>query len=85
MEARRAHNPEVVGSSPASATIKTPDFEGNPVFFLTFWRKMERSKMPWGIATGIVPKYAISKNREFQTFFGVSLFIFPGISLKKIG
>ena len=31
--ARRAHNPEVVGSSPASATIKTPDFEGNPVFF----------------------------------------------------
>ena len=28
-----AHNPEVVGSSPASATIKTPDFERNPVFF----------------------------------------------------
>ena len=24
MAARRAHNPEVVGSSPASATIKTP-------------------------------------------------------------
>ena len=24
MEARRAHNPEVVGSSPASATIKIP-------------------------------------------------------------
>jgi len=46
---------------------------------------MERPKMPWGIAAGIVPKYAISKNREFQTFFGVSLFIFPGISLKKIG
>ena len=36
LEARRAHNPEVVGSSPASATIKTPDFERNPVFFLTF-------------------------------------------------
>ena len=33
LEARRAHNPEVVGSSPASATIKTPDFERNPVFF----------------------------------------------------
>ena len=33
LEARRAHNPEVVGSSPASATIKTPDFEKNPVFF----------------------------------------------------
>ena len=27
------HNPEVVGSSPASATIKTPDFERNPGFF----------------------------------------------------
>ena len=24
LEARRAHNPEVVGSSPASATIKVP-------------------------------------------------------------
>ena len=24
LEARRAHNPEVVGSSPASATIKSP-------------------------------------------------------------
>ena len=33
LEARRAHNPEVVGSSPASATIKTPDFERDPVFF----------------------------------------------------
>ena len=85
MEARRAHNPEVVGSSPASATTKTPDFCKKSGVFLTFLRKMDRSKMPWGIATGIVPKYAISKNREFQTFFGVSLFIFPGISLKKIG
>ena len=25
LEARRAHNPEVVGSSPASATIKSPE------------------------------------------------------------
>ena len=41
--------------------------------------------MPWGIAAGIVPKYAFSENREFQTFFGVSLLIFPGISLKKNG
>ena len=32
-----AHNPEVVGSSPASATRKTPDFERNPVFFLCFF------------------------------------------------
>ena len=33
--ARRAHNPEVVGSSPAPATI-TPDFARNQVFFQLF-------------------------------------------------
>jgi len=31
--ARRAHNPKVVGSSPASATIKTFDFQQSRVFF----------------------------------------------------
>ena len=31
-----AHNPEVVGSSPASATIKTTVFDLNTVVFLTF-------------------------------------------------
>ena len=36
LEARRAHNPEVVGSSPASATIKTPDFATKSGVFLTF-------------------------------------------------
>ena len=36
LEARRAHNPEVVGSSPASATIKTPDFDKKSGVFLTF-------------------------------------------------
>ena len=40
--------------------------------------------MTWGIAAGIVPKYAFSKNREYQTFSGVLFFIFLGISLKKI-
>ena len=34
LEACRAHNPEVVGSSPASATIKTTDFA---VVFLCFY------------------------------------------------
>ena len=46
LEARRAHNPEVVGSSPASATIKAPDFNKKSGVFLTFQRKMERPKMP---------------------------------------
>ena len=45
MEARRAHNPEVVGSSPASATIKTTVFDTKTVVFLTFWHKMESTKM----------------------------------------
>ena len=45
LEARRAHNPEVVGSSPASATIKAPDFDKESGAFLTFWRKMGRSKI----------------------------------------
>ena len=36
LEARRAHNPEVVGSSPASATIKAPDFDQKSGSFLTF-------------------------------------------------
>ena len=36
LEARRAHNPEVVGSSPASATIKNSRFHQKTAVFLTF-------------------------------------------------
>ena len=36
MVARRAHNPEVVGSSPASATIKSPEIVRFQDFFLRF-------------------------------------------------
>ena len=36
LEARRAHNPEVVGSSPASATIKSPEIVRFQDFFLRF-------------------------------------------------
>ena len=36
LAARRAHNPEVAGSSPAAATIKTADFDKKSVVFLTF-------------------------------------------------
>ena len=38
--ARRAHNPEVGGSSPPPATIKPPYFVWNTVVFLTFWANM---------------------------------------------
>ena len=36
LEARRAHNPEVVGSRPASAPIKSPEIAGFQDFFLHF-------------------------------------------------
>ena len=36
LAARRAHNPEVVGSSPASATIKTTAFAVVFLYFLNF-------------------------------------------------
>ena len=43
LEARRAHNPEVVGSSPASATIKSPEIVRFQDFFLRFRsRKVQR-------------------------------------------
>ena len=45
MEARRAHNPEVVGSSPASATIKNTGFRKKSGAFLTFEVKMDDLKI----------------------------------------
>ena len=42
MEARRAHNPEVVGSSPASATIKTTAYA---VVFLCFYNFLRRNEI----------------------------------------
>ena len=42
--ARRAHNPEVVGSSPASATTKTTVFNSKTVVFLTFHRVFQDLK-----------------------------------------
>ena len=38
LEARRAHNPEVVGSSPASATIKNTGFRNEIRCFSNFLR-----------------------------------------------
>ena len=45
LEARRAHNPEVVGSSPASATIKSPEIVRFQDFFLRFRRRKVRRKI----------------------------------------
>ena len=54
MEARRAHNPEVVGSSPASATIKNTGFRKKSGVFLTFRDEMKNPKIPVGLAVGLV-------------------------------
>ena len=40
--ARRAHNPEVVGSSPASATIKTTVFNSKTVVFLALYAEFSK-------------------------------------------
>ena len=43
--ARRAHNPEVVGSSPSPATIKNTGFRKKSGDFLTFEVKMDDLKI----------------------------------------
>ena len=45
LAARRAHNPEVVGSSPASATIKSPEIVSFRDFFLRFMGQKVRRKI----------------------------------------
>ena len=61
------HNPEVVGSSHASATRKAPDFDKKSGAFLTFWGKMKHPKKPVGLAVGLAPKKGVLEKGEFQT------------------
>ena len=68
LAARRAHNPEVVGSSPASATIKTPDFDKKSGVFLTFWYKMKHPEIPVGLAVGLAPFLAKLDEVKNPTF-----------------
>ena len=60
--ARRAHNPEVVGSSPASATIKTTAFA---VVFLYFYNFLLRNEI-----------YQNSFDTNFDTNAGSGLVLF---------
>ena len=55
MVARRAHNPEVVGSSPASATKIIPDFDKKPGIFLTFWWLQKLQTLRLGVYLGFTP------------------------------
>ena len=53
LEARRAHNPEVVGSSPASATKIIPDFDKKSGIFRTFVTILPRPQIHFGDSLGI--------------------------------
>ena len=58
LEARRAHNPEVVGSSPASATIKNTGFRKKSGVFLTFRDEMHTRKTGVELALELAAKSA---------------------------
>ena len=68
LEARRAHNPEVVGSSPASATIKNTGFRKKFGVFLTFRNKMQTPKIGLELVLELVAENAKIENRENPTF-----------------
>ena len=68
MEARRAHNPEVVGSSPASATIKNTEFRKKSGVFLTFWGKMDTQKTGVELGLELAAESAKIEYRENLTF-----------------
>ena len=68
MEARRAHNPEVVGSSPASATIKSTGFRKKSGAFLTFRDEMDTRKTGVELALELDAESAKKEFRENPTF-----------------
>ena len=70
LEARRAHNPEVVGSSPASATIKNSRFLQKTAVFLTFWRLQKLQTLRLGVYLGFTPV----EDSVFPTFWAKMIF-----------
>ena len=52
---KRPHNPEVVGSSPASATIKNIRFHQKTDVFLTFWWLQKLQALRLGVYLGFTP------------------------------
>ena len=61
-----AHNLEVVGSSPASATIKSTGFRKKSGAFLTFWREMKESEMARGQAPGQGGLNRVTGNMQYK-------------------
>lgn len=66
------HNPETVGSSPASATKIIPDFDMKSRIFLTFWDMQVYRNYDSGDNLGTAPIFvifAIRKTKLFGVFF----------------
>ena len=71
LEARRAHNPEVVGSSPASATIKVPKTTRfSELFFYFNAEKLELNFciIPYSHPTHILTHNRISPSGQVSIF-----------------
>ena len=62
------HNPEVVGSSPASATIKNTGFRKKSGVFLTFRPEMEGLKPSIGVSLGLCATCTKEKTELFWCF-----------------
>ena len=77
LEARRAHNPEVVGSSPASATKIIPDFGKKSGIFLTFYVNSHWLQICFGDSLGIAQDQGWEKPNFFiENGFSVNSAIF---------
>ena len=77
LEARRAHNPEVVGSSPASATKIIPDFGKKSGIFLTFHANFCWLQICFGDSLGIAQNQGVENPNFFiENGFSVNSAIF---------
>ena len=74
-----SHNPEVVGSSPASTTIKTQEFDKNSGVFSNFLTKNGASENAVGDSRGDSSQICHFKKPGILNFFPV--FCFPDFLL----
>ena len=85
MEARRAHNPEVVGSSPASATKIIPDFDMKSGIFLTFLLILYLFKICFGDSLkSWVGKTELFKRKGKLTIHAAAALNDPAVNLNHV-
>ena len=80
LAARRAHNPEVGGSSPSSATIKTTVFNSKTVVFLTFRHNLQHPQNRHGEDLGKVPSAIHFDKFRLSSISGLFPTFLPKIS-----